>query len=96
MKLIKINEEHYIIVDDSEIKEGDFVYDTITNTIWTWEKYNEDEIDSKYSGKVFKITHSTQPLEKFTYDNLSHEVFSMDYHNIKPISLQEVKELKMI
>ena len=27
MKLIKLNEEHYIIVDNSEIKEGDFMYD---------------------------------------------------------------------
>ena len=58
MKLIKLNEEDYIIVDDSEIKEGDFMYDidgdlgiAIGKDISQWEGNR-------------KITHSTKPLEE--------------------------------
>lgn len=91
MKLIKINEEHYVVVDDSEIKEGDWIIDSkdpLSPRQIKTKHLLEDLFDSEK-----KITHSTLPLEKFTYDNLSDEVFSMDYHNIKPLSIQEVKEL---
>lgn len=54
-QLIKINEEHYIIIDDSEIKEG-FCYNLIHKVIvkptdLEWTKSNKDNL------KV--ITHST-------------------------------------
>jgi hypothetical protein len=62
MKLIKINTDHYIIVDDSEIKEGDWYIDdtksirqSITSDQSYWSKRKEYK----------KITHSTQPLEWF-------------------------------
>lgn len=29
-ELIKINEQHYVICDDSEINEGDYVYRSLT------------------------------------------------------------------
>jgi hypothetical protein len=70
-KLLKLSETHYIVVDDSEIKEGDKFY-CITNkviftahTIEYLEEYNKLEdsnhnfyVNSKYAQK---ITHSTQP-----------------------------------
>lgn len=56
MKLIKIKEDHYVVVDDSEIKEGDWIY-------------NPDREPSLLQcigkGSIRgwnKITHSTQPL----------------------------------
>ncbi len=52
MKMKKLSEDHYIIRDDSEIKEGDYIYrdGRISRAIDT----------SYWSAK--KITHSTQPL----------------------------------
>lgn len=52
MKLIKIKTDHFIIVDDSEFEEGDFVFNDYNKTI------------IKYSaghgiGLCKKITHST-------------------------------------
>ena len=44
-KLIKLSNTHYIVIDDSKIKEGDLSYD---KEGWPW-KYCK------------KITHSTQP-----------------------------------
>lgn len=54
MKLIKLPEDHYIIVDDSPIKEGDYVLS----------KLNKVEVFGKrYAPSLYqKITHSTQPL----------------------------------
>ena len=91
MKLIQINTDHYIVVDDSEIKEGDWIID-IKDPLSPRQIKTKHLLEDLFDSEK-KITHSTLPLEKFTYDNLSDEVFSMDYHNIKPISLQEVKEL---
>ena len=55
MKLIKINTDHYVIVDDSEIKEGDFVYDSKDKVIRFVKQYLPDEW-------IKKITHSTNIL----------------------------------
>jgi hypothetical protein len=90
MKLIKLKDDHYVVVDDSKEIKTDDKYLTSDNRIVNW--YQEFEENIK-ENRPSPITHSTQPLEKFTYDNLSDEVFSMDYYNIKPLSLQEVKEL---
>lgn len=52
MKLVKINTDHYVIVDDSEIKDGDWIY---------WEGKIVKAVDTSYwSAK--KITHSTNIL----------------------------------
>ena len=55
MKLIKLPQDHYIIVNDSQIKEGDYVLS----------KLNEVEVfGRRYTPSLYrKITHSTQPLE---------------------------------
>lgn len=54
-KLIKLSETHYIIVDDSEIKEGDWIF--------RLEKVYQFKDDMPvYNPKASKITHSTQPL----------------------------------
>lgn len=66
MKLIKINTDHYIIVDNSEIKEGDYHFDFDKNEIDTWK-------GNLYSNrlKCKKITHSTQPFELLSENGLS-------------------------
>lgn len=85
-KLIKLSEVHYIIVDDSEPKAGDFVYGGLNgNDIKQYGKYFADDWQ--------KITHSTQPLgflqeEGITTANLKH-----DWANVKKLSLQECEEL---
>lgn len=99
MKLIKLSNEHYIIVDDSEIKENDFctthlnVIDEgkIHNSYTIFNPKNKEDINKLQSCK--KITHSTQPLgflqeEAFTTANMKPT-----YGFTQPLSLSEVKEL---
>lgn len=54
-KLIKISNNHYIVVDDGEIKEGDYKYHHALGI-------RKALVDGNYTN-TFKITHSTQPLE---------------------------------
>lgn len=91
--LIKLSETHYIVVDDSEIKENDFIYYICTGTslnppksgIYKVKKitdkiiqfYNNKGVVDKHSCK--KITHSTQP--------------DKGMENVTFISLSEVEEL---
>lgn len=86
MKLIKINTDHYIIVDDSEIKEGDYHFDFDKNEIDTWK-------GNLYSNrlKCKKITHSTQPLSDECKNCTGYCEQCVD--GTKPLSLSEVKEL---
>lgn len=96
MNLIKINPEHYVIVDDSEIKAGDVVAEKlITGEYELFEIHNTYDIDSS-SQKV--ITHSTQPFNC----NCSNKGYRLDTNcaernhcldKIQYLSLQEVKEL---
>lgn len=94
MKLIKLNTDHYIIVDDSEIKEGDWCCNIQRPYIKQCQDF--DVIYYNKRNDVFKkITHSTQPLEsvplyKMPNGELIDEIW---YNNIKQLSLQEVKEL---
>jgi hypothetical protein len=99
MKLIKLKEDHYIIVDDSEIKEGDYFL--------CWETINDIpsniEIDQATQSNIHpfinvaenykKITHSTQPLEEdITYRGITSKP-ALIFFNIKTLSLSEVEEL---
>lgn len=100
MKLIKIKEDHYVVVDDSEIQEGDY---------WINDHSNSYYIDIKApvsssrfavnSNAVFsnpkKITHSTQPLEPVVVDisPVGTPIIDYEYDKVKQLSLQEVKEL---
>jgi len=82
MKLIKIKENHFIIVSDESIKEGDNILDNV-NRIWLniescflkpmLEAINSNNVEYMPKGK---ITHSTEPLE-----------------GVLPLDLSEVKEL---
>lgn len=88
MKLIKLSDNHYIIVDDSEVNEGDICYKfneqkitTITGkSKWTHKDDYSIACDNTnyyiHHSYVSKITHSTQPLEL-----------------IKPLSISEVEKL---
>lgn len=76
MKLIKLNEEHYVIVDDSEIKEGDWFLNNIQREVYCNNIPNYN-VDKDY---LKKITHSTQLLGI----GWQQEVIEL--------SLQEVKE----
>lgn len=77
-KLIKLSETHYIIVNDSKIKEGDWVFNYFENSIKKYGKF--------FADGWFKITHSTEPLE---VNNLYRKY---DFINIKQLSLSEVEE----
>lgn len=60
MKLIKINEDHYVVVDETEIKEGDCVFNDYNKTIVKFSA-------GRGIGLCKKITHSTQPIDKNGY-----------------------------
>lgn len=91
MKLIKLSETHYIIVDDSEIKEGDWVYDNVDKEVFRVDSLNNISgiVRSSYHTTVLdgckKITHSTQQLEsKFS---------SIIYRGYNHITMSEIKEI---
>lgn len=108
MKLIKLNEQHYIIVDDFDIYKEDFVYYKSVNNslnppkngIYKVEKitnkiiqfYNNEGLVDVSSCK--KITHSTQPLEIIaTKYKGSVAVEEMKgFDKIKPLPMSEVEE----
>lgn len=83
MKLIKINTDHYVVVDDSEIKVGDWTYHHVKGIY-------EARVDGAYTNQK-KITHSTEPLEQ--YYGVIDGTIPFVYHKINPLSLSEVKEL---
>jgi len=87
-KLLKLSESHYIVVDDSEIKEGDWVING-NNKIF---QYTKESISGINYCK--KITHSTEPLEVVDFICNSGEVQEeiLDYKEIKSLSLSEVEE----
>jgi hypothetical protein len=88
MKIVKLTEEHYILVDDSEIKVGDIVAEKLlTGGYELFEIHTQNDID-KTTQKV--ITHSTQPLENI---NFVDEAEGNIIPKIKPLPLSEVKEL---
>jgi hypothetical protein len=82
--LIKLSEQHYVVVSDSEIKDvhpykGRFHLEK-GRTINQFPDYLTDLSECKI------ITHSTQPLES---NNLYRK---FDFINIKPLSLSEVEK----
>jgi hypothetical protein len=99
-KLIKLNENHYIIVDDSEIKEGDWYWTPIKRSIEQCVKKLLIIKGGQNDVEQFKITHSTQPLEYkygsqkqgFNMGAMSGDV-ELVFDKIKEIKLSEVQEL---
>lgn len=86
IKLIKLSDTHYIVVDDSEIKKGDFKYCPFDDV----NKIHIQEGDF-YDKNEFKITHSNQPLEK----REGHPVKGgglWTFDKVKQLSLSEIEE----
>ena len=85
-KLIKINTDHYVIVDNSEIKEGDWMIRNgeqptlVTPNFW-WD----------FGVPYKKITHSTQPLELLTLSE--NGLSGMGFSKVRPLNIFNVKEL---
>lgn len=95
MKLIKINESHYIIYNDSEIKEG-LCYNPITGELINLSIKGSMSFDEIIS-KCKKITHSTQPLEENGEELVNGKwipayVFGDD---VERFSLSEAEELTL-
>lgn len=82
MKLIELTENHYIVVDDSEIKKHD----------WYFNHPNKEICQSFFNriplefGKCKKITHSTKPIETLSNGD---DVFI----RINELNLSEAKAL---
>ena len=98
MKLIKLSESHYIIVDDSEIKIGDYA---IHNNKEYREKYNELPILCTESNCLSiqehwnKVTHSTKKLEYHQVDPklIDDGIEGWVFDKIKPLNINEIEEL---
>lgn len=89
----KLSEDHYIVMDDSEIKEGDWYYDSndVESLIPI---YQRSQQFADYSG-CKKITRSTQPIEYEVVDvtPTGDAIEGYVYDKIQELSLSEVKEL---
>lgn len=92
-KLIKLSETHYIIVDDSEIKVGDWFWTPIKRSIEQCVKKLLIIKGSQNDIEQFKITHSTQPLEHGTEPFDNGVQYQKIFNKIRPLSLPEVEEL---
>ena len=90
MKLIKLNEDHYIVVDDSEIKEGDLfiILSGLGYSVYSIHKakYEGDGSKGWNDDHCKKITHSTEPL--------GTKIDGVNFwtSDLMPLSLSEVEE----
>lgn len=85
----KLSDDHYIIMNDSEIKQGDWVYqqnfEKTNNQIISIKTEFQSNVANDKNGSYTKrkITHSTQP-----------ESLGMGWmQSVQPLFLSEVKEL---
>jgi len=86
MKLIKINTDHYIVVDNSlDFSETDYYWDDKQKEIRTG---SNNHVTGGYK---IKITHSTQPIEQ--YYAAKDGTIPFVYHKIIELPLSEIKEL---
>ena len=86
--LIKIADDHYVVVNDSEIKEGDMSL-LIVDGFAPMRLVHFEPVQEGYIGK--KITHSTQPFEDVGLNTSMGNQLGFD--KIEPMYLSEVKEL---
>lgn len=98
MKLIKLSDIHYVICDDSEIKQGDWYVTFMNNEVIGEPRKCEDSFYSFNNCK--KITHSNQPLEcNCAVNNRKLDLNCAErnhcFHMVKPLSLSEVEELTL-
>lgn len=105
-KLIKLSDSHYIVVDKSEIKEGDFVYHpevsqeyTIVNTLKEGnEKYSKGQHIAKGVYKHKPTTNEFYKKErKITHSTQPLEGentnWEFGWDKIKPLNISEVEEV---
>jgi hypothetical protein len=90
-KLIKLSDNHYIVVNGSEIKEGDWYWTPIKRSIEQCVKKLLIIKGGQNDVEQFKITHSTEPLEDYGNKELNDSVKT--WLCIKPLSLSEVEEV---
>ena len=74
MQPVNISEDHYIIVDDSDIKEGDYFLSETSAIEVGIGYYNYKTL----SPECKKITHSTKPIEVYYDDMTGKEVWHYD------------------
>ena len=84
-KLIKLTNDHYVVVDETIQPVNGYYYDSFINKIKSTNGAEYGE-----ASHCWQITHSTQPLETYFYEvGGGTKVFG----KIQQLSLQEVKEL---
>jgi len=84
-KLIKVSETQFIVVDNSEIKIGDFFI--FKNKEQIIIQASSDELALNSNGaEIFKITHATEQIEELKGVRV--------FHKIKRISLENCKEIE--
>ena len=88
MKIIKLTEDHYIVMDDSEIKEGDWIGFPNLKKFVPVQYFGGD-----LTGGEKKITHSTQPLGWLNEYGFTTANLKPDWTNVEFLPLSEVKEL---
>lgn len=90
MELIKINPDHYIIVDDSKIEDNDWMQRNNEHPVQAVPNFWWD-----FGDKYRKVTYSTKPLEDITIlvRPDGSDVSKTTFDKVKEISLSEVKEL---
>ena len=100
MKLIEITKDHYVVVDYSEIENGDSVYVNCSELgvkdIRKVSDYYNEQYLFEGGGQIHidyckKITHSTQPLSDECKYCTGYCEQCVDV--IKPLSISEVEEL---
>lgn len=88
-KLIKLSDTHYIVVDNSEIKESDLFYSENERGIV---KALIPLLQGVDTGN-FKITYSTQPLEEIVWWEKETRRSKLGFDKIKLLTLSEVEEV---
>lgn len=98
-KLIKLSDTHYIVVDNSEIKEEDannYFYHNNEGIVYINYIKNQsclcnEKMFNFFKNSLCKITHSTQPLESSIKSDKPNN--PNEFVLIKPLSLSEVEEV---
>lgn len=97
-KLIKISFDHYILVDDGELKIGTFIYSKVPNldTDQKIRQASSQELALKSFEpdlEIYRITHSTEPLEKKHSTNGVIPPIPV-FDKIKPLSLIQSRKIE--
>ena len=88
MKLVKLTDDHYVVVDETIQPVNGYYYDAFINKIKSTNGAEYGE-----ASHCWQITHSTQPFEHGTEPFADGVQYVKIYNKVNPLSLQEVKEL---